>query len=125
MKLDQLPHLAILLERELDHRCDRAPAGVESRIKAIEERLSLLENEIRSESTSLPAMLTLYVGLLPLFLVGTMRAELRMERSWMALLVPVGMAWLLHFVSVAMRAHFLYIAEDGKEGGESEFSCLV
>jgi hypothetical protein len=73
--------------------------------------------------TSLPLMLTLYVGVLPLFLLGVIRMELRMEESLMKLLL-LGLAVAMIHVATRLMRRGPDEVEEEMEGYEGEFQLL-
>jgi hypothetical protein len=73
--------------------------------------------------TSRPLMLTLYVGVLPLFLLGVIRMELRMEESLMKLLL-LGLAVAMIHVATRLMRRGPDEVEEEMEGYEGEFQLL-
>jgi hypothetical protein len=73
--------------------------------------------------TSLPLMLTLYVGVLPLFLLGVIRMELRMEKSLMKLFL-LGLAVAMIHVATRLMRRGPDEVEEEMEGYEGEFQLL-
>jgi hypothetical protein len=73
--------------------------------------------------TSLPLMLTLYLGVLPPFLFGVVDLELRMEKSLMRLLLLGLAAAAIHAASSLMHRGPEEIEEE-MEGYEGEFQLL-
>ena len=73
--------------------------------------------------TSLPAMLTLYLGILPPLLFGMAWAEMRLERSLAELVWPVAFVVVLRTVFRWVRTHLMWMGEES-EGAEGEFQLL-
>ncbi|HEX4156079.1 MAG TPA: hypothetical protein VHY48_10740 [Acidobacteriaceae bacterium] len=73
--------------------------------------------------TSLPLMLTLYIGILPLFLLGMVKLEMLMELHLMRLLVAAAIAAAIHGALTLMRESGDEIEEE-MEGYEGEFQLL-
>jgi len=73
--------------------------------------------------TSLPLMLTLYLGIFPLFIVGVIAAERRWERDPVKLLVPIASAAVLHLAMKNLRSGPDEVAEE-MEGYDGEFQLL-
>ncbi len=74
--------------------------------------------------TSLPAMLTLYVGVLPPFLFGMVDAEQSLERGWGRMLVPIALVLVLHPLVRLLRDRFLSLEEEQEDGGGGDFQLL-
>lgn len=73
--------------------------------------------------TSLPLMLTLYIGIFPLFVLGVIAAEMRLERDPVKLLIPIAGAVVLHIAVKRLRSGPDEVAEE-MEGYEGEFQLL-
>lgn len=73
--------------------------------------------------SSLPAMLTLYLGVLPPLLFGIAWAEVRIERSLAELLCPVLLVVLLRMAIEWAREQLMWTGEE-TEGAEGEFQLL-
>ena len=73
--------------------------------------------------TSLPLMLTLYVGVFPLFVYGVVYAEMRMEKDLLKLGLLVVASVLLHAGLAALRDGLGEVSE-ALEGYEGEFQVL-
>lgn len=72
--------------------------------------------------TSLPLMLTLYVGVLPVFLVGMVRLEMWLEEHPFKLLLVGAAAVAIHLVPALMRRSDEI--DEEMEGYEGEFQLL-
>jgi hypothetical protein len=73
--------------------------------------------------TSLPLMLTLYLGIFPLFILEVIAAEMRWERHPAKLLIPIAGAAVLHLMMKRLRSGPDEVAEE-MEGYEGEFQLL-
>lgn len=73
--------------------------------------------------TSLPLMLTLYVGIFPLFVFAVTTAEMRWEKNPVKLLVPIAVVAALHLALKRLRSGPDEVAEE-MEGYEGEFQLL-
>ena len=73
--------------------------------------------------TSLPLMLTLYVGIFPLFVLGFVTAEMYWEREPAKLLIPIACVAALHLGMKKLRSGPDEVAEE-MEGYEGEFQLL-
>ncbi len=73
--------------------------------------------------TSLPLMLTLYVGVFPLFVYGVVFMETQMEKQLLKLLFLAAATTLLHAGLIALRRE-LGEASEEVEGYEGEFQVL-
>jgi hypothetical protein len=73
--------------------------------------------------TSLPLMLTLYVGVLAPFVWGMMWVERRMERELMLMVWVVAVVPAVHVALRALRERTVLVEEE-REGAEGEFQLL-
>ena len=73
--------------------------------------------------TSLPVMLTLYLGIFPLLILGVIAAEMHLEKHPIKLLVPVAGVAVLHLGVKKLRSGPDEVAEE-MEGYEGEFQLL-
>lgn len=73
--------------------------------------------------TSLPLVLTLYLGILPLFVEGMARLEMRMERNLITLCIVAAVVALIHRIVVAVDKG-TNETEEEMEGYEGEFQLL-
>jgi hypothetical protein len=73
--------------------------------------------------TSLPLMLTLYLGVLPPLLFGMIWTETQMEKNPVKVLVLVPMVAVAHWAATSLRKVSQAKLEDGDEG-EPEFQLL-
>ncbi len=70
-----------------------------------------------------PLMLTLYVGVFPLFILWAINVEMRMEKSLMKLLLPALLAIGIHTVQGVLHRRSEELEEE-MEGYEGEFQLL-
>jgi hypothetical protein len=73
--------------------------------------------------TSLPLMLTLYVGVLPVFLVEMVNLETRLERSMVKLAIAASIALLAHATLLRLSRRSAE-SEEEMEGYDGEFQLL-
>jgi hypothetical protein len=73
--------------------------------------------------TNFPLMLTLYVAILPLYVMGMIRAELFLEKSLVAL-VMVALGTILIHVGAGRLRHEPEIVEEDLEGYDDDFQLL-
>jgi hypothetical protein len=73
--------------------------------------------------TSLPLMLTLYIGIFPLFVLGVIAAEMHWERHPAELLLPIAGVTAVHLAMKKLRSGPDEVAEE-MEGYEGEFQLL-
>jgi hypothetical protein len=73
--------------------------------------------------TSLPLMLTLYIGVLPVFLFEMVRLEMSLERSLAKLILVAGGAVATHLVVLRLSRRPAE-SEEEMEGYEGEFQLL-
>jgi hypothetical protein len=68
-------------------------------------------------------MLTLYIGIFPMFVVGVVAAEMHWEREPAKLLIPVAGVATLHLAMKKLRSGPDEVPEE-MEGYEGEFQLL-
>ena len=73
--------------------------------------------------TNFPMMLTLYIGILPLFVVGVVRLEGNLEESF-GKLVLLGVGTALVHVGVSQLRYEPGVVEEELEGYDEEFQLL-
>jgi hypothetical protein len=73
--------------------------------------------------TNFPMMLTLYIGILPLFVLGVVRLEGRLEESFVKLLL-LGVGTALVHVGVNQLRYEPGVVEEELEGYDEEFQLL-
>ncbi len=73
--------------------------------------------------TSLPLILTLYLGVLPPSIFGMILLETKLEKNFLALIAPLLLVPVLHFLLQKLRDRAVLIEEE-REGGDGEFQLL-
>jgi len=77
----------------------------------------------RPGRTSLPLVLTLYLGVLPPFIFAMVFLEMKIERHWLWLLVAVGLVPVVHWVLGWLRDRSVLVEEE-REGSGGEVQLL-